>query len=317
MRRLPSVTVAHTPVMPGLLYRLWRLAPAGMIHLHVSCAFTPETVWLYAWLRRRRYVAHVHLEARPSGRAGLLLAPYQRIVLRRVLRAAAAVIVPTRDYAALIADRYRVPPGRITVVANASDHEISGRPRGACGRPRRLLFVGRMSVQKNIPLLLEAVAACRASYGHDLRLSIVGDGELRPAVEAQIGRLGLGGITELCGRLHGAELEARYRDADLLLLTSTHESFGLVLVEAMTKGLPIVGVNIPAVRDVVTSGVHGLLAEPTPAAVAAAVHRLLTDPVLYRAVSASNLARARQYRWPGTVEQLSAVYERAARSPVR
>jgi glycosyltransferase involved in cell wall biosynthesis len=145
-------------------------------------------------------------------------------------------------------------------------------------------------------------------YGSDVSLSIVGEGELRPTVQSQIDRLGLGNIATLRGALHGEALESAYEDADLLLLTSVNESFGLVLVEAMTKGLPIVSVNIPAVRNVVVNGVNGLLAESAPQAVADAIHTILTDKALYSEVSGNNLAKARDYDWSTVAAELSAIY---------
>jgi glycosyltransferase involved in cell wall biosynthesis len=310
--RLKSAYLAHTPIMPGLLPRLVSLHRDTVIHLHISCAYTPEIVWAYAKLRRHPYVAHVHLDVLPCGRAGWLLGPYKRLLLTRVLRGAAVVLVPGPDYRKLISDKYRIPPERVVIVANATGHRIMDVPRSAAqmGAGRKLLFVGRLSAQKNIPLMLEALAHYVQKHGGDVSLSLVGEGELRPAVQSQIDRLALGNIVTMHGALHGEALESAYEGADLLLLTSVNESFGLVLVEAMTKGLPIVSVNIPAVRDVVVNGVNGLLAEPAPQAVADAIHALLTDKALYSEVSRNNLAKARGYDWNVVAAELSAIYAR-------
>jgi glycosyltransferase involved in cell wall biosynthesis len=279
-------------------------------------------VWLCAKLRGRRYVAHVHLDVPPSGRAGSLLAPYKRFLLRPVLRGAAVVLVPTPDYQKLIRDKYAIPQSRVVVIKNATDHRIAEQPRSLSRKEaaqneaaqneaaqRRLLFVGRLAAQKNIPLMLKAVACYLKKHGRHLRLSIVGDGEMRSAVQSQIDRLALGDVVTLRGRLHGEALQSAYEDSDLLLLTSTNESFGLVLIEAMTKGLPIVSVNIPAVRDVVVSGENGLLAEPTPEAVADAIYTLLADEALYSEISRNNLEKARDYDWSVVANDLSAVHD--------
>jgi glycosyltransferase involved in cell wall biosynthesis len=308
--RLKSIYIAHTPIIPSLLLRLIGLDKGSIIHLHVSCAYTPEVVWLYAWLTGHRYVAHVHLDVPPSGRAGGLLGPYKRFLLRPVLRGAAVVLVPTPDYRELISGKYGIPRERIVVIGNATEHQIADQPklliRGS--GPGKLLFVGRLSAQKNIPMMLESMARYVQKYGSNVRLSIVGEGELRAAVQAQIHRLALAGIATLHGRLHGPALQAAYEGSDLLLLTSTDESFGLVFIEAMTKGLPIVSVNIPAVRNVVISGVNGILAESNPEAVADAIHELLTDEILYAEISRNNLTRSRVSDWSAIVEELAAVY---------
>ena len=314
--RLRSINVANTPIIPTLLLRLLRLERGSIMHVHISCAYTPEMVWIAARLTGNPYLAHVHLDVLPSGRAGSLLAPYKRHLLRRVLRDADAVIVPTDDYQELISDKYAIPRERVIVIRNGTGHTVADRPKslGGEGAKRRLLFVGRLSVQKNIPLMLEAIAVYVRKHGDDVRLRIVGDGELKPAIQSQIERLGLGDIVILDGSLHGVEIQSVYEDSDLLLLTSTNESFGVVLVEAMTKGVPIVSVNIPAVRNVVTTGVNGLLTDPAPEALADAIHTLLLDRALYSAISRNNLAKSRGYGWAAITEEITAVYDRCGSS---
>lgn len=309
--RLKSVNLAHTPIIPNLLFRLFSLDRESIIHLHISHAYTPEIVWIYARLRRHPYLAHVHLDVSHSGRAGALLVPYKRFMLRRVLRDAATVLVPSNDYRELISHKYGIPQERVVVIRNGTEHEIAEQPKSLSrkGEKKRLLFVGRLSVQKNIPLMLEAIAVYVKKYGSEIRLAIVGEGEIRSAVQSHIDRLKLGGIVTLRGLLYGEALQAVYEDSDLLLLTSASESFGLVLIEAMAKGLPIVSVNIPAVRNLVANGVNGLLPESTPDAVADAIHMLLVDEDLYSAVSRNNLVKSRDYDWKAVVEEIAAIYD--------
>jgi glycosyltransferase involved in cell wall biosynthesis len=311
--RLKSFVVAHTPIIPGLLHELFGVDRTSIIHLHLCQAYTPETVWLCARLRNIRYVVHAHgADVMASGWAGPLLKPYKKVLIRRVLRDAGAVIVPTDDYRNLICSKYCIPPERVVVVPNGSDHEIVQQSKsiGAERKERRLLFVGRLSIQKNLPLLLRAVAMYIEKYDSDIQLTMVGEGEMRPAIEAEIHRLGLAANAALPGAFCGETLETIYKTSDLFLLTSFEESFGLVLVEAMTKALPIVSVNIPSVRNVVTSGVNGLLVEPTPEAVAEAIHSMLTDREFYSEVSRCNLAKSHDYRWKAAAEEISKIYDR-------
>jgi glycosyltransferase involved in cell wall biosynthesis len=312
VRRLSSLKVASTPIMPGLPFRLFALKRNSIVHLHIAQAYTPELVWLVTRLRRVKYVAHFHADVIPSGSAGgLLLEPYKKIVLSRVIRGASRVLVPTEDYRDLVCDKYSIPRDRVAVVDNGTDHRIVDTPKPAAERRQtaRLLFVGRLAVQKNVPLLLQAVAAYRDNYGTDFQLSIVGDGDLRPAIESEISQLDLGSLVRLTGTLYGAELESTYEESDLLILTSIFESFGLVLVEAMAKALPIVSVYIPAVRNVMLDGVNGLLVDSDPRALADAIHRLLTDGDLYAKVSMNNVATSRRYTWGAVVDKITAVYD--------
>lgn len=308
--RLKSIDVANTPIIPALGWRLLGRNKDSVIHLHIAQAYTPEVVWMCARIRRIPYVAQVHSDVIPSGWAGFLLKPYKQVVLRRVLRGASVVAVPTDDYRDLVRDKYGVPVDRVAVVPHGTDHRIASEAKTLrADREPRLLFVGRLALQKNVPLLLRAVAAYREMYGTAPHLTVVGEGDMRPAIEAEISRLGLGPAVDLRGALQGAELETAYEASDLLVLTSIFESFGLVLLEAMTKALPIVSVNIPAVRNVVANGVNGLLAEPTPEALAAAIHALLADEVLYAKISMNNLSKSHDYTWDASAEQFSSIYE--------
>jgi glycosyltransferase involved in cell wall biosynthesis len=310
--RLRSFVVAHTPVIPSLPYELFGIDRESIVHLHVCPAYTPEAVWLCAKLRNSRYVAHVHgADVMPSGWAGPLLKPYKKVLLRRVLSDAAAIIVPTDDYQNLVCSKYRIPPERVVVIPHGTDHEIVQQPKslGDERKERRLLFVGRLSLQKNLPLLVQAVAMYVKRYDSDIQLTMVGEGDIRPAIEAEIDRLGLATKAALPGAFYGAALESIYNASDLLLLTSINESFGLVLVEAMTKALPIISVNIPAVRNVVTSGVNGLLVESTPEALAEAIHIMLTDRDFYLEVSKNNLIKSHDYDWTAVAEEISRVYD--------
>jgi glycosyltransferase involved in cell wall biosynthesis len=307
--RLRTAEIAHTPVMPALLPGLLRLDRDSLVHLHISSAYVPDMVWLRSRLKNADYIAHIHLDVLPSGRAGILLEPYKKLVLRRVLHDAAAVIVPTDDYRPLISAKYGLSPDRIQVVGCGTDHRIATEARpGPSAGTRQLLFVGRLSPQKNIPLMLDALADYRRRYDDQVRLTIVGDGALRDQVCAQIARLGLTDMVAMPGPMTGRDLEAAYEQADLLLLTSVNESFGLVLIEAMTKALPIVSVDIPAVRNVARNGVNGILATPAPDAIADAIHCLLADRELYATMSKANLEKAPEFGWPAVAAQLSGIY---------
>ena len=311
VERLKSFSIVNTPIMPSLPLRLFALNRRSIVHLHIAQAYTPELVWLVAKLKRLKYVAHFHADVIPTGRAGILLKPYKKIVLSRVLRNATKVLVPTKDYQDLVCTKYGLRHDRVPVVDNGTYHRIVDQPKRLSEQSRaaRLIFVGRLAVQKNIPLMLRAIAAYRDKYGVDIQLSIVGEGDLRKAIESEISQLEIGSLVHLAGEHHGAALESLYEKSDLFILTSIFESFGLVLVEAMAKALPIVSVYIPAVRNVVLDGENGLLVESTPEALADAIHRMLTDRDFYAKTSVNNLAASRRYTWEAVVDKISAAYD--------
>ncbi len=308
--RLKSFHVAHTPIIPGLLPGLLRLAPNSAIHLHISTAYMPEIVWAYSHLRNRPYIAHVHLDVLPSGKAGFLLEPYKRILLRRVLHGALAIVVPTDDYREIIGRRYAIAAERIVVIPNGTSHRVAGSAKSLSGRRDKvqLLFVGRLSVQKNIPLLLDATAAYIRMHG-DAELRIVGDGEERSAVRSRIRQLGIGNSVTMLGPVLGEELEFIYGSSDIFIMTSINESFGVVFIEAMTKGLPIVSVDIPAIRNVVNHGTNGLLAASNAGSIAAAIRTLSTNDMLYSTISRNNLAKLKDYDSVKIAEKFMPLYD--------
>ena len=92
-------------------------------------------------------------------------------------------------------------------------------------------------------------------------------------------------------------------------MTSVNESFGLVFVEAMTKGLPIVSVDIPAIRNVVNHGTNGLLAESNAASIAAAIRALSANEVLYSTISRNNLTKSQDYDPAKIAKKFMTLYE--------
>jgi glycosyltransferase involved in cell wall biosynthesis len=305
--RLRSSAVAHTQIMPGLFPRLLELDRNTVLHLHVAAALLPELVWVYSKLRKHRYVASVHLDVPPSTLVGrMLLTPYKSLFLKRVLRDAEAIWVPTEDYQDLISHKYGIPRERVIPIRCGTSHRLVDQPRvlDPAETARKILFAGRLAAQKNVPTLLEALAVYARKYGRDVRLTLAGDGELRGELEAQAERLGLADIVVFVGTLHGEALENAYQESDVLALTSTQESFGLVFIEAMTKGVPIVSVDIPAIRNVVENGVNGVLAQPNPESVAEAIHTVLADPARYQQMSRANLAKARNYDWDAVTAEI-------------
>lgn len=163
------------------------------------------------------------------------------------------------------------------------------REQGAAGReqlglPRRyLLAVSRFTSKKNLSRLIEGFALWRhdATPGQqDLNLLILGDGPLRPALEAQVASLGLQAWVHLPGSCAYADLPSRYGLAEAFIHASTVEQWGLVVNEAMAAGLPVlVSTTCGSAPELVQPGVTGLRFQPHKAsAIAAAIHWLMNLP---------------------------------------
>jgi glycosyltransferase involved in cell wall biosynthesis len=303
VRRARAVEVAHTPIAPGLLLRLLRLPRKAIVHVHVAQALVPEMVWLAAAIRRRPFVAHFHLDVEPSGRFGPLFAGYKRLVLGRTLRAAAKVIVLSAAQADFVATAYGVRRAKVAVLPNGVDEEFvlpPSRPDPG-DRPVRLLYVGRLTPQKNIRRLLEA-------FGRMTRpasLTLVGDGEDRAMAERLAGRLGLTEV-RFAGAQRGPALVEWYRWADVFVLASDREGMPLVLLEAMAAGLPIVATDVAGTRELV--GDVGLLTGCDAAALAAGLDRIAGEPELRASLAAASHRLGRARTWPSLLPRIEAVY---------
>ena len=314
--RLPAIEVAHTPVIRGLIRTLWQMPPASIVHAHVAQAFIPDLAAAIGHLRGHPVVAHYHLDVDPTGPMGWLLRPYQRTVLRHTLRHAQVVLVPTPDYAQIVTRLYGVEPSRIRVLPNGTTFEVATTPRRAPDRTWRLISVGRLNQQKDHALLLQACARLRRQ-APDLSwsLDLYGGGEEQARLAAMIQQLDLADAVRLRGEGFTPEqMQAGYDDADLFVLATRKESFGIVYVEAMARGLPIVTTDVPGTRNVVRHEGNGLLAARSADDLAAALQRIMTDPGRYEKLSAAGLIDSAGYQWPDIVRRLAEIY-RSLSSP--
>jgi glycosyltransferase involved in cell wall biosynthesis len=304
VRRLRTLEFAHLPFMPTLPIHLARLPRQAVVHLHVAIAYTPELVWLYSKLLHRPFIAHFHLDVDPSGRLGRLFLLYKRFILGAVLRSAARVIAVSPDQPEFLMRTYGLRKDQIELIPNGVRPEffLAPRERPDPGRRFRLLFVGRLAPQKNVPLLLNALAAMT----EPVEVRIVGEGEDRPMLERMIDKLRLDDV-QMVGAKVGHDLVDEYRWADALVLTSIKESTGLVILEAIAAGLPVVATNVVGVRD--TVGDDGLLVAPDPADLAEALDRLVNDPDLWLDLAGRSAERAGRDPWTTSLDRLRGVYD--------
>ena len=222
-----------------------------------------------------------------------VVTPYRgwQVVVERALdRVTDGYLVNCEAIAAWQIERKRLPREKIEVIPNGIDlgrlppFSLDRRgARSAAGlrRDRRLVAgVGRLDAQKDFPTFLRAAAMIAAEFP-DVDFLVVGEGGERAALEALARRLGLGARVVFTGLRH--DVPRLLAAVDILALTSLYEGFPNVLLEAMATGAVAVATDVGGCRKLVTSGETGLLVPPrAPAAVAAAVGRVLRDPALAR-----------------------------------
>ncbi|KRT64642.1 MAG: glycosyl transferase family protein, phosphatidylinositol alpha-mannosyltransferase [Chloroflexi bacterium CSP1-4] len=171
-----------------------------------------------------------------------------------------------------------------------------------------ILFVGRFEQRKGLLVLLKAFRVLRRS-GLDCRLIVVGSGPQEREVRRYIATRGLKGV-ELLGRVGDAEKARLFATADVFVSPATgQESFGIVLLEAMAAGTPIVCSDIHGYKGVVRRGEEALLVPPRDhQALVGAVSRLLEDPALRATMGASGRVRAQQFSWPSITAKVDDYY---------
>jgi glycosyltransferase involved in cell wall biosynthesis len=216
----------------------------------------------------------------------------ERLHVRQVDR----VLTSSTYSAGRIAEEYGVNADRIAVVPEPIDlarwrHAFEEAPE----LPRNgdsILCVAHLYPRKNVAALLAAMTRLTS---HAI-LRVVGTGPDLARLERLSRRLGLGERVEFLGHVDFARLAGEYRRADVFCLPSRQEGFGIVFLEAMAAGLPIVAARASAVPEVVTDGESGILVGPDrPDDLAAALDRLLSDPGERRRLGEAGRRRVTAY----------------------
>jgi D-inositol-3-phosphate glycosyltransferase len=224
--------------------------------------------------------------------------------------------------AAQISALYHADPSRIRIVAPGVDHAFFGpgnrrQARRALGLPEDgalLLFVGRIQPLKGLSVAVRALAALDRDHA-DARLVVVG-GPSGPHGDAEAARsralveeLGLADRVVFVPPRPHELLSTYYRAADVCLVPSRSESFGLVALEAAACGTPVVASDVGGLRSLIDHGRTGyLVEEDSPEAFAAWVRQILAEPLLAERLSTGAVMRARRYTWARAAHLLCEVY---------
>jgi D-inositol-3-phosphate glycosyltransferase len=245
-----------------------------------------------------------------------------------IVNCADLMIAATDEERDQLVTLYRAQRDRVEVVPPGVDHGVfalgdEGTARRALdldASVRVLLFVGRIQPLKGADLAVR----CLAELDRDVTLLVVGgpsgadgEAELRRLHEL-VDELGLHGRVRFVAPLPHERLATYYQAADVCLVPSRTESFGLVALEAAACGTPVVAADVGGLRSVVDDGHTGFLVDGRqPLDYAAPVDLLLSDRELARAMGASALTRSGRYLWSMAAARLRRLYgDLAARAPL-
>jgi len=314
--RVPSRSVwLKTPSMPAVAEAI-ASGRFDLVHSHTP---PPLAAWRASRACRRLRIPHVltfHCDpeiVHPLG--GPIVGLFRLTLGRGTLRRSDELISTTASYASTSREIWNYTP---TVIPNAVDSEFFS-PReparhvldGLPGTPGfRILCVGRLVEHKGIEQLIDAMAFLRPPA----ELIIVGEGALRAALEERARASPSASRIHFAGRVPLEDLPDFYRACDVFALPSVSrlEAFGIVALEAMACGLPVVASDIPGVREVVTDGVEGYLADPLdPRSFAGRLDALLSQPLTRARLARNGRARVlKEFTWTTVADSVVAVYER-------
>ncbi len=269
--------------------------------VHVHEPFAPS-VGLAALLATRLPVVATFHASAPRSRAYRMASPALRPLYRRLAGRIAVSEEARRTVEEALGNGMRVIPNGVDCSVFAGLPEPAGST---------VLFIGRFEPRKGARVLIDAIPALKERHP-DAALIMVGEGSERRACEEAIPEALREDVT-FVGRVEPWELAQSMGLASVVCVPSLGgESFGIVLLEGMAAGRPVVASNIPGYAAVLRDGVDGLLAPPgDPAALAEALARILDDPARARAMGEAGRERALRYDWPVIAGEIEAVYEEA------
>lgn len=301
-------------VLAGMIavWRLCRRERYDVIHVHWP---VPLGLWGWAARRARRaalVVTFYGIELRWVKRS----LPFLKGFVRRVARGADRVVAISSATAREIRELVDVP---VVVIPYTTTLPPRVAARASAARDGlTLLFVGRLVELKGVAYLIEAAARLRGRVA--ARLVVVGIGPDRRRLETLARSLGVADVVEFRDKVPDAELQQAYATTDVLVLPSIldargdTEGLGVVLLDAMSCGIPVIASRVGGIPDIIVDGESGVLVPPADAgALADAIERLARDPAYARRLGEGGRARVQtHFTWDAIVGQWEVAYREAA-----
>jgi len=283
----PWLRYGHGAFLPQLI---WRLRSFDYIYLHYPFFGTAEVIWFFKKIRpRTKLIIHYHMDVKNSNLLTKLLSGPSRLIRTALLNQAETIVSASLDYvkSSQIRNFYQAHPEKFTEVPfgidlNAFQPKPINQPttNKIVAKATALIhFINQKFIKKDRTNFIFIGALDRAHYfkGVDCllraladlktdrwRLKIVGIGDLQDSYEKLSRKLNLDKQIEFAGKLDRETLARALQNSDLLILPSINrnEAFGIVLIEALACGVPVIASDLPGVRRVFEDHKQGLLIKP-------------------------------------------------------
>ncbi|NLY11752.1 MAG: glycosyltransferase family 4 protein [Firmicutes bacterium] len=234
------------------------------------------------------------------------------------------IIAPTPYIKDMIIDLYKIKrpvsaiPTGIDLKAYQGDQINKDWLKNKLGIPAShqvILFVGRLGKEKNVDIVIDSFKIINECLS-ETALVFVGEGPELKRLKERASSLGLDKKVYFTGLLDSTEIVNAYYGADIFLFGSITETQGLVTVEAMAAGLPVVAVNATGTRDIVMDGFNGFLTANNAQQLAERTIEVLKTPELYQDLRKNALTTAQEYSLENTTRILLQAYENALKNPI-
>jgi len=247
----------------------FKLSNFDVVYLHYPFFGTAEVVWLAKILFPKKFklIINFLMDVDSSSFLFKILSLPTRVIRNSLFKRADTIICASLDYVknSDIAKIYKKYPAKFKEIPFGVDTDkFAPSSQKKDSNIKNILFVGALDKAhyfKGVDILLKTLSNIQHPTSN---IQIVGDGDLKPQYEKQTKELNINDKVEFLGKVPDEELPKVYQQADLFVLPSINknEAFGLVLLEAMACGVPIIASDLPGVRTVFENGKQGLLAKP-------------------------------------------------------
>ncbi len=199
------------------------------------------------------------------------------------------------------------------VIYNGVDTDVFYPVEKICRKDKmiRLVSVSRIVERKGFQYLVEALSDIKTGVDLDFELTVAGVGEYLDELKSLVHQSGIGDNVKFVGYVDNKNLVKLYNSSDIFILPSLTESFGIVFVEAMACGLPVIGTTVGGIPEVVIDGENGILVSPRDAgSLKSVILKLARNKRLRKKMSGKNLESVREnFCWDKVAERFSRVYK--------